>query len=54
MADNFASKLAHVSLDTKADINYFIEKKSDFDDKLKKQINKKVSSNTAKYVDAEN
>ena len=54
MSDNFASKLAHVNLETKADINYFKEKKTDFDDKLEKQINKKVSSNTTKYVDAEN
>ena len=48
---NFAAGLAQANLASKNDIAEFV-KKSDFDDKLKKLI-KKVTSNKAKHVEAE-
>ena len=50
MPENFSARLKPVNLATKVDIGNFVEK-IDFDDKLK-NINKKITSNKAKHIDA--
>ena len=50
-AENFAARLVEAKIATKADIADLI-KKTDFDDKLK-NLNKKVTSNKTKHVEAE-
>ena len=50
-AKKFAVRLKYANLATKADIADLIEK-TDFDDKLK-NLNKKVTANKAKQVEAE-
>ena len=50
-AKKSAVRLKYANLATKADIADFIEK-TDFDDKLK-NLNKKVTANEAKQVEAE-
>ena len=52
MTKTFAARLAQAKLATKADIADFV-KKTDFDEKLKKN-NKKVTSNRTKHVEGKN
>ena len=51
-AENFAARLAQAKLAFKADIDDFVQK-TNFDEKLK-NVNKKVTSNKTKHVEAEN
>ena len=51
-AENFAARLAQAKLAFKADIDDFV-RKTNFDEKLK-NVNKKVTSNKTKHVEAEN
>ena len=50
-AENFATRLTQKKLAIKAGIDDFVEK-TNFDDKLRK-LNKKVTSNKAKHLEAE-
>ena len=50
-AENFLARFAKANLATKSDIANCLNK-TDFDDKLK-NLNKKVTSNKTKYVEAE-
>ena len=54
MQDNFTARLKQVNLASKNDIADFVKKKADFEDKLKKKLNKKVTSNKIKHVFVEN
>ena len=51
-SENFGARLVQSNLAIKNDIANFV-KKTDFDDKLK-NLNKKITSNTTRYVLAEN
>ena len=51
MAENFNATLKQANLATKADIDD-LEGRIDFDDKLK-SLNRKVTSNKTKHVEAE-
>ena len=52
-ADKFAARLTRAKLATKVDISVFVEE-TDFDNKIKQKINKKLTSNKAKHVLVEN
>ena len=52
-ADNFSARLTRAKLATKVDISVFVEE-TDFDNKIKQKINKKLTSNKAKHVLVEN
>ena len=50
MSENFAARLAQTNLASNNDIADFV-KKSDFDDKKLKNLNKKVTSNKARHIE---
>ena len=50
VSENFAARLVQASFSSQNDTAAFV-KKTDFDDKLKK-INKKVTSNKTKHIEA--
>ena len=52
--ENFAARLAQANLTSKIDTGNFVKKKTDFEDKLNKNLNEKVTSNKSKYLLVEN